>query len=143
MARTFREYQFLPNQSGIRSDAFGQFSQSHLHDPTDGPARNPPFVPGHEQLPRSHATQGHSSRVCLLSLQDKKGSPYQSPTRDNNDVPQREYYTNIANVGANSHITDHQFVGLENPHALPSGQVLHNNAMRIERKRKVSLNYLQ
>ena len=36
MARTFRDNQFLPNKSGIRSDASGQFSQSHLHDPPQG-----------------------------------------------------------------------------------------------------------
>lgn len=139
MARTFHEYQFLSNQSGIRSDAFGQFNQSHLHDPMEVPARTSPFVLGHERLPRVHATQGHSSRVCLLSQQDKEGSPYQSPPRDDDVSPQRELYTNTANVGMQSHFTDYQTVGPENPHAL----VLHNNAMQIDKKRKVSLSYLQ
>ncbi|XP_061344571.1 homeobox-DDT domain protein RLT1-like isoform X3 [Gastrolobium bilobum] len=131
LARTFHEYQFLPNQSGIRTDAFGQFSQPHLHDPMEGPARNPPFVLGNEQPPRIHATKGHSSR----SQQDKQGIPYQSPPGDKDDAPQTELYTNIANIGMNSHFTDHQIVGPESPSALPSGQVLPNN-MRIEKKRK-------
>ncbi|TKY59218.1 Homeobox protein EgHBX4 [Spatholobus suberectus] len=137
MARTFRDYQFLPNQPGIRSDAFGQFSQSHLRDPMEGPARNPPFTHGTEQLPRIHATQGHSSRARLLSQQDKQLIPYQSSSRDDDVAPQRELYPNIANVGMNSpHFADRQIVGPENLNALPSGQVLHNNAMRIEKKRK-------
>ena len=67
MARTFRDNQFLPNKSAIRSDASGQFSQSHLHDLVEGSVRNPPFAHGNEHLPRIHATKGHSSRVRLLS----------------------------------------------------------------------------
>ncbi|RDX65166.1 Homeobox-DDT domain protein RLT2, partial [Mucuna pruriens] len=136
LARTFRDYQFPPNQSGSRSDAFGQFSQSHVHDPMEGPARNPPFAHGNEQLPRIHATQGHSSRVRLLSQQDKQLIPYKSPSRDDDVAPKRELHPNIANVGTNSHFTDRQIVGSENLNGLPSGQVLHNNAMRIEKKRK-------
>ncbi|KAK7362794.1 hypothetical protein VNO77_04916 [Canavalia gladiata] len=131
MARTFHEYQFLPNKSGNRSDSFGLLAQSHLHDPMEGSARNPSFAhDGKEQLPIIHTTQGHSSRVRLLSQQDKQGIPHQSP-QDDDAAPQRELYTNIANVGMNS-----QGVGPENPYVLPSGQVLHDNAMRIERKRK-------
>ncbi|KAG4383911.1 hypothetical protein AAZX31_13G159500 [Glycine max] len=136
MARTFRDNQFLPNKSAIRSDASGQFSQSHLHDLVEGSVRNPPFAHGNEHLPRIHATKGHSSRVRLLSQQDKQLIPYQSPSRDDDVAPQREMYPNIANVGKNSHFTDHQIVGPENLHALHSGQVLHNNATRIEKKRK-------
>ncbi|KAK7400624.1 hypothetical protein VNO78_11847 [Psophocarpus tetragonolobus] len=136
MARTLRDHQYLPSKSGIRSDAFGQFSQSHLHDSMEGPVRNPSFSHGSEQLPRIHATQGHSSRVRHLSHHDKQLIPYQSPSRDNDVAPQRELYPNTANVETNSHLTDHQIVGPENLYAPPSGQVLHNNAMRIEKKRK-------
>ncbi|KAL2627394.1 hypothetical protein AAZV13_07G170700 [Glycine max] len=136
LARTFRDNQFLPNKSGIRSDASGQFSQSHLHDPIEGFVRNPPFAHGNEHLPRIHATKGHSSRVRLLSQQDKQLIPYQSPSRDDDAAPQRELYPNIANAGKNSHSTGHQIVGPENLHALPSVQVLHNNATWIEKKRK-------
>ncbi|GAU32463.1 hypothetical protein TSUD_64130 [Trifolium subterraneum] len=129
MARTSQEYQYLPNQSGIKSDAFGQFGQSHLHTPKEGPSRNSP-------LPRIHATKGHSSRVSLLSQQDKKGSPYRSPPGDDDVVPTQELYTNMANVGMNSHQTDSQTGGSENPYASPSGQILQNNATHNERKRK-------
>ncbi|XP_027339637.1 homeobox-DDT domain protein RLT1 [Abrus precatorius] len=135
MARTFPEYPFLPNQSGIRPDVFGQLSQAHLHDPVEGPARTP-FPLGNEQLPRIHATPSHSSRVRLLSQQDKQGIPYPSPPRDNDVAPQREAHTNITSTGMNSHFTDHP-IGQENQYALPGGQVFHNDAiLRMERKRK-------
>ncbi|KAL2321127.1 hypothetical protein Fmac_030096 [Flemingia macrophylla] len=136
IARTSHDHQFLPIQSGIMSDSFGQFSQSHLHDPMEAPSRNPPFVPGNEQLPRIHATQGHSSRARLLSQQDKQLIPYQSPSQDNDVASQREMYPNKATVGMKSHSTDRQIVVPENLNALPSGQVMHNKAMRIEKKRK-------
>ncbi|XP_027345471.1 homeobox-DDT domain protein RLT1-like isoform X1 [Abrus precatorius] len=131
MARTFCEYQFQPNQSGIRSEGFGQSSRSHLHDPMEGPARDPPLLLGNEQLSIIHATEGHSSRVHLLSQEDKHGVPDQSHSQDDDDAPQRELYTNKANVRMNS-----QIVGPENPNALPNGQALNNNAVQIERKRK-------
>lgn len=139
MARTFHEYQFLPNQSGIRSDAFGQYTQPHLHDPAEGPARNSSFALGYEQ-PRIHASQG--PRVRLSSKQDKQVITYQSPSRDDDVSPQLESYTNMANVGMSSHFTDHQIAGTENHSALPGAQNFHNNAMRVEKKRKVSLSYL-
>ncbi|KAK7327836.1 hypothetical protein VNO77_21929 [Canavalia gladiata] len=137
MARTFPEYPFLPEQSGIRPYVFGQLSQPHhLHDPAEGPTRTP-FPLGNEQLPRIHATTSHSSRVRLLSQQPKQEISYPSPPRDNDVALQREPHTNITNNGMNSHFTDHPTVGQENPYALPGGQVLHNDAiLRMERKRK-------
>lgn len=142
MARTSDEYKFLPNQSGIRSDSFGQFSQSHSLS-MEGPSRSPQFVLGHERLPKIHANHGHSSRVSLLSQQDRQGSPYQSPSRDDNVSSPRELYPNTVKVEMNSYLTDCQTVGPENPKALTSGQFLQNNAMHIDKKRKVSLSYLQ
>ncbi|GAU23602.1 hypothetical protein TSUD_385910 [Trifolium subterraneum] len=154
MTRTFPEYPFVPNQSSIRSDTFGQLSQPHLYDPMEGPTRTPPFPIANEHLPRTHATQSHSSRARLssqqdkhmtpytsppplLSQHDKKVIPYPSPPRDNDAVPRREPHINIANIGMNSQFTDHQIVGQENSLALPGGQVFHNDAvLRVEKKRK-------
>ena len=128
MGRAYHEYLFLQNQSGIRSDAYGQLSQPHLHDPMmDGPARTPSFVLGNEQLPRIHAAQAHASRV-RLSSQEKQGMPYPSPRDD--DGP---------NFGMSSHhFNDHPISGPENPYAPSTGQVFQNDAvLRMERKRKV------
>ncbi|KAL2588959.1 hypothetical protein AAZV13_13G202000 [Glycine max] len=137
IARTFHEYPFLPNQSGIRSDVYGQLNLPHLHDPMDGPTRTP-FPLGNEQQPRVHAPQSHSSHVRLLSQQqDKLVITYPSPPRDNDVAPKREPHTNITSTGMNSHLTDHPIVGQDNPYALAGGQVSHNDAvLRMERKRK-------
>lgn len=145
MARALYEYPFLQNQSGMRSEAYGQLSHPHLPDPiVDGPTRTPPFVVGNEQLPRIHASQGHSSRHRLI-LQDKQGIPYLSPPQDDDGASQRDSITNLADIRTNSHFTDHPIAGPENPYALSlsSGQTLHNDAMlRMERKRKVSSSYI-
>lgn len=142
MARTLPEYPFLPNQPGIRSDAFGQLNPPHLHDAMEGPTRTP-FPIGNEQLPKIHASQSHSARVRISSQQDKQGIPYPSPPRVVDVAPQREAYTNIANAGMNSHFTDHPIVGQENPYGLPGGQVFHNDTVvRMERKRKVLIDFV-
>lgn len=136
MARAFHEYPFLPNHSSIRSDAYGQLTQSHLHDPLDIPTRTPSFVVKSE--PRIHAAPGHSSRVRLSSQQEKQSLSYPSPPRDDDGVPHRDSYTNI-NIGINSHFTDSPSVGPENSFALPGAQVIHSDAtVRMDRKRKVS-----
>ncbi|XP_054800756.1 homeobox-DDT domain protein RLT1 isoform X3 [Prosopis cineraria] len=136
MTRAFHEYPFLPNHSSIRSDAYGQLAQSHLHDSMDGPARTPSFVVKNEPVPRIHAAQGHSSRVRLSSLQDKQGLPYPSPTHDDDGPSQRESYANL-NIGMNAHFTDHPIVGPENPYAVVGGQIFHSDAiLRLDRKRK-------
>ncbi|KAL2341845.1 hypothetical protein Fmac_009785 [Flemingia macrophylla] len=136
IARTFHEYPFLPNQAGIRSDVFGQLNLPHLHDPIEAPTRTP-FPLGNEQQPRIHAPQSHSSRVRLLSQQDKQVIPYPSPPHDSDLEPKREPHINITNTGMTSHFTDHPIVGQEIPYALSGSQVNHNDAMlRMERKRK-------
>ncbi|KAK7252126.1 hypothetical protein RIF29_35862 [Crotalaria pallida] len=134
MARTFHEYQVPPKSSGIRSDAFGKYTQPHLHDPMEGPARNPSFVHGNEQLPKVHAT--HVPYVRLLAQQDKQVITYPSPSRDNDVDPQRESYSNMADAGMSSHHTDHQIARPENHYALPDEQTFHDNAIQIEKKRK-------
>ncbi|KAI4296809.1 hypothetical protein L6164_036732 [Bauhinia variegata] len=137
-SRAFHEYQFLPNQSSARSDAYGQLTRPHVRDPImDGPARTPSFALGNEQIPRNHVTQGHSSRAHLLASQDRQGIPYPSPPRDDDGGSQRDSYINGGNIGGNPHYTDHPNVGIENPYALSTGQVFHNDTMlRMERKRK-------
>jgi len=144
ITRTFHEYPFLPSQSGIRSDVFGQINLPHLHEPMEGPARTP-FPLGNEQQPRIHAPQSHSSRVRVLSQpQDKQVIPYPSPPQENDIVPKREPHINTTNTVMNSHYTtDHPIVGQEIPYALPGGQVSHNDAvLRMERKRKVLIEFV-
>ncbi|KAE9591707.1 hypothetical protein Lal_00039042 [Lupinus albus] len=129
--RTFPEYlPFLPNQPGIKADAFGQLDPPHLHVPMEGPTRTPPFHMGNEQLPRIHAAHSHSSRV-------RQPSTYLSPPLHNDVASRIEPYTNIADAGMNTHFADHPIVGQDNSYALPGGQVSHNDTtLRMEKKRK-------
>ncbi|XP_022715831.1 homeobox-DDT domain protein RLT1-like isoform X2 [Durio zibethinus] len=62
-ARTFHEYQFLPEHSSLRSDAYGQVTQSHFHEsPADGArGRATSFVHGEEPLSRVHGIQERES----------------------------------------------------------------------------------
>lgn len=133
-----REYPFLQDQSGIRSDAFGQVAQSHFHEPmVDGPTARPSsLVLGNEQLPRLHGVQGHGSRVRLLSQQDRQGLALSSPPRDDDRVPERD---SLTNVRTNAQFSDHLVVGPDDSFVLSDGKIFHNDAIiRKERKRKVS-----
>jgi hypothetical protein len=127
-ARVLHEYPFLPDQPGIRSDAFGQVAQSHFHDSmADGPtARTSSFVLGNEQLPRVHGVQGHISRVRLLSQQDRQGHALSSPPRDDDRVPERD---SLTNVRINSQFSDHPIVGPEDSYVASDGQIFQNDAI--------------
>ncbi|KAF5474449.1 hypothetical protein F2P56_006347 [Juglans regia] len=134
--RVLREYPFLQDQSGIRSDAFGQVAQSHFHEPmVDGPTARPSsLVLGNELLPRVHGVQGHGSRVRLLSQQDRQGLALSSPPRDDDRVPERD---SLTNVRTNAQFSDHLVVGPDDPFVLSDGKSFHNDAIiRKERKRK-------
>ncbi|XP_059439894.1 homeobox-DDT domain protein RLT1 isoform X2 [Corylus avellana] len=135
-ARVLREYPFLPDQPGIRSDAFGQVAQSHFHDSmADGPtARTSSFMLGNEQLPRVHGVQGHTSRVRHSSQQDRQGLALSSPPRDDDRLPERE---SLTNVRINSQFSDHPIIGPEDSCVASDGQIFQNDAiLRKERKRK-------
>ncbi|TYJ31753.1 hypothetical protein E1A91_A06G221400v1 [Gossypium mustelinum] len=62
-ARAFHEYQFLPEHSSLRSDAYGLVTQSHFHEsPVSGVrGRASPFVHGEEPLSRIHGIQERES----------------------------------------------------------------------------------
>ncbi|XP_017641597.2 homeobox-DDT domain protein RLT1-like isoform X4 [Gossypium arboreum] len=62
-ARAFHEYQFLPEHSSLRSDAYGLVTQSHFHEsPVSGVrGRASPFVHGEEPLSRIHGIQERNS----------------------------------------------------------------------------------
>ncbi|XP_019416978.1 PREDICTED: homeobox-DDT domain protein RLT1-like isoform X1 [Lupinus angustifolius] len=132
-SKMYERHDVRTNKFGIRPDVFGQYAQPHLHDSMEGPARNPSFAHGDEHVPRSHATRG--SRVRLPSKQDKQVITHPSP-QDNVVAPQRESYTSMANSGFNSHYTDHQIIGPENPYASLDGQIVHDNEMQIEKNQK-------
>ncbi|KAF4393124.1 hypothetical protein F8388_012633 [Cannabis sativa] len=117
--RAVHEYAFLPDPSSGHNDAYGQVSQSHIHNS------------GNEQLPRS---QGHGSRVRHSSGPDKQIIPFPSPSVDDTSLP-KDSFTNIR---VNPHISDNPIISPENNYMLPDGQICPNEAvLRLERKRKL------
>ncbi|PPS01295.1 hypothetical protein GOBAR_AA19353 [Gossypium barbadense] len=133
-ARAFHEYQFLPEHSSIRSDAYGLVTQSHFHEsPVSGSrGRATSFVHGDEPLSRIHGIQGQGSRALVLPQQGI--IPSSSHVADDS-LAERESFTN----GRNAPTICHPVLGSEDSYMLSAEQTLNNDAEpRIDRKRKVS-----
>ncbi|XWS12600.1 hypothetical protein CRYUN_Cryun37aG0104100 [Craigia yunnanensis] len=134
-ARAFHEYQFLPEHSSLRSDAYGQVTQSHFHEsPVDGArGRATSFVHGEEPLSRVHGIQGHGSRVRVLPQQEKTGIIPSSSRVANDSLAERESFTS----GRNAQSICQPVLGSEDSYMLSAGQTLNNDAdLRNDRKRK-------
>ncbi|MBA0663130.1 hypothetical protein Goklo_007169, partial [Gossypium klotzschianum] len=131
-SRAFHEYQFLPEHSSLRSDAYGLVTQSHFHEsPVSGVrGRASPFVHGEEPLSRIHGSQGHGSRALVLPQQGI--IPSSSHVADDS-LAERESLTN----GRNAPSICHPVLGSEDLYMLSAEQTLNNDAdPRIDRKRK-------
>ncbi|XVE88104.1 hypothetical protein DITRI_Ditri19aG0041600 [Diplodiscus trichospermus] len=138
-ARAFHEYQFLPEHSSLRSDAYGQVTQSHFHDsPVDAArARATSLVHGEEQLSRVHGTQGHGSRVRVLPQQEKTGIIPSSSQVADDSLAERESFTNGRNVQS----IGHPLLGSEDSYMLSAVQTSNHDAdLRNDRKRKIDEN---
>ncbi|WRX27467.1 Homeobox domain - like 10 [Theobroma cacao] len=134
--RALHEYQFLPEHASLRSDAYGQVTQSHFHEsPVDGArARATSFVHGEEPLPRVHGIQGHGSRVRVLPQQDKTGIIPTSSQVADDSLAERESFTNGR---LNTQSIGHPVLGSEDSYVLSTGQTLNIDAdLRNDRKRK-------
>ncbi|XP_002509429.2 homeobox-DDT domain protein RLT1 isoform X1 [Ricinus communis] len=133
-ARVFHEYQFLPDQSSIRSDAYGQVAQSPYHDsPVDNLRGRASLVLGDEPLSRGHGVQG--SRVRLFSQPEKKGHVFSSPRRDDDYLLQHDSYTNNR---ISAQTSSHPIMGSENPDGFSDAQILHTETdVWMEKKRKI------
>ncbi|XP_012449710.1 homeobox-DDT domain protein RLT1 isoform X1 [Gossypium raimondii] len=131
-ARAFHEYQFLPEHSSIRSDAYGLVIQSHFHEsPVSGSrGRATSFVHGEEPLSRIHGIQGQGSRALVLPQQGI--IPSSSHVADDS-FAERESFTN----GRNAPTICNPVLGSEDSYMLSAEQTLNNDAEpRIDRKRK-------
>ncbi|XVE51391.1 hypothetical protein DITRI_Ditri02bG0036300 [Diplodiscus trichospermus] len=130
-ARAFHEYQFLPEHSSLRSDAYGQAAQSHFHkSPVDVPgARATTIVHGEEPLSRVHG-----SRVRVLPQQDMTGlNPSSSQVADDSLVERESF----ANGRINAQSICHPVLGSDDSYKLSIAQTLNNDAeLRSDRKRK-------
>uniref|UniRef100_A0A2P2M0N7 Homeobox-DDT domain protein RLT1 isoform X3 n=1 Tax=Rhizophora mucronata TaxID=61149 RepID=A0A2P2M0N7_RHIMU len=135
-ARAVHAYQLLQEQSSIRSDVFGQVTQSPYHDlPVDAlRARTSPFVHGEEPLSRVHGVQGQMSHARILP-QERNEHVFSSPHRDDDSIMQRESVTNTR-VGA--HSIGQPIMGSENSSVFSHRQIFQiDTDVQVERKRKI------
>ncbi|XP_042494646.1 homeobox-DDT domain protein RLT2-like [Macadamia integrifolia] len=140
-ARALQEYQFLPEQPSVRSDAYDRVTSSHFYDSPDGPSARAssfpaagPYLHGNEQFSTGYSFQGHVSGVDLLSQQGRQGHIYPSASGEYDGVPHKNSF---ANVGMDAQFGAHPMLGLENSFVPSDRRVSHDeDVSRMERKRK-------
>ncbi|XP_065878356.1 homeobox-DDT domain protein RLT1 isoform X2 [Euphorbia lathyris] len=130
--RSFHEYQFLQDQSSIRSDSFNQALQSPYPDPSvDSLRGRPSYVHEDEILARVHGAQGQTSRVRVMP----RGHNFSSPHKDDDYHLHHDSYKNNR-IHAES--TSHPIVGSQNPDIFPDAQIFHADPdVRMEKKCKI------
>lgn len=142
--RALHEYQFLPEQPTVRTDAYERVAPSyHYGSPTDGPnARTSSvisgrsFMHGNEQVPSGYSFQGQVPGLNLLPNQGRQGHLLPSVLGEYDTVPRKNAFPNIA---MDAHFSAHPITQLENPFLPSDRRVTHDEDVpRMERKRKVS-----
>lgn len=140
-SRALHEYQFLPEQPSVRSEAYDRISQSHYYDsPVDVSSTRVTSLPsggkclhGNDQEAPSYTFQGQMSSASLLSHQGRQQTiPSISTDCDST-------HSNSFQVPASdTQFGTHQAMGLENPYLSSDRRILRDEDFsRLERKRKV------
>ncbi|XP_009415249.2 homeobox-DDT domain protein RLT2 isoform X1 [Musa acuminata AAA Group] len=139
-SRALHEYQFLPEQPSVRSEAYDRISQSHYYDsPVDVSSTRVTSLPsggkslhGNDQEAPSYTFQGQMSSASLLSHQGRQQTiPSISTDCDST-------HSNSFQVPASdTQFGTHQAMGLENPYLSSDRRILRDEDFsRLERKRK-------
>ncbi|MQL80851.1 hypothetical protein Taro_013301 [Colocasia esculenta] len=137
--RALHEYQFLPEQPSVRSEAYERITSSHFYDsPVDNmSSRSPlaaggPYLHGNEQAGPSYAFQGQTSSSALLSQHGRQHA-YPPGSSEYEIIPHKSPY----NTSSDALFGSHQIVGIENPYLSSDRRMIREeDATRIERKRK-------
>ncbi|KAK1276363.1 hypothetical protein QJS04_geneDACA022461 [Acorus gramineus] len=136
VSRAPHEYQFLPEQPSVRSDAYEMVSQSHFYDsPADAPGiKSSPipsggtFLHGNESYP----FQGQASNASPVPQQGRQSHFYSRGLVEYENISHKNAF---ANIGADAQYGNHSITGLEIVSS--ERQMLHeDDASRTERKRK-------
>lgn len=139
--RTLLEYQFIPEQPSIRSDAYERTVPHHYYgSPSEAQGTRPSLSSGRSYLHNSeHFPSGYSiqTQPPTLSLLHQQGRhAHLSPASEEVDVaPQGSSHVKISVEG---NFGSHPITGLENQFVSPETRVIHEEE-RLERKRKVSI----
>ncbi|XP_059452338.1 homeobox-DDT domain protein RLT2 isoform X1 [Corylus avellana] len=139
--RALHEYQFLPEQPTVRTDAYERVAQSyHYGSPADGPnsrtsslSSGRSFMHGNEQVPSGYGFQGQVPGLNLLPQQGMQAHLLPSVSVENDTVARKNTFANIRD----SHFGAHPITRMENPFISPDRRVtLEEDVSRMERKRK-------
>nr|GMC70431.1 homeobox-DDT domain protein RLT2 [Ipomoea batatas] len=136
--RTLLEYQFIPEQPSIRSDAYERTVPHHYYgSPSEAQGTRPSLSSGRSYLHNSeHFPSGYSiqTQPPTLSLLHQQGRhAHLSPASEEVDVaPQGSSHVKISVEG---NFGSHPITGLENQFVSPETRVIHEEE-RLERKRK-------
>ncbi|KAL5998845.1 hypothetical protein ACLOJK_009793 [Asimina triloba] len=140
--RALHEYQFLPEQPSIRSDAYERAAPSHFYDSVDTPSGRPSSLStggsyryANEQASKGYSLQGQVPNVNLVSQHGRQGHTYSSASSEYDTIPHKN---SLASVGNDAQFGGHPIVGLENTIGSSERRVFHDEHMsRSERKRKL------
>ncbi|XP_019194149.1 PREDICTED: homeobox-DDT domain protein RLT2 [Ipomoea nil] len=136
--RTLLEYQFIPEQPSIRSDAYERSVPHHYYSsPSEAQGSRPSLSSGRSYLHNSeHFPSGYSiqTQPPTLSLLHQQGRhAHLSPASEEVDVaPQGSSHGKISVEG---NFGSHPITGLENQFVSSETRVIHEEE-RLERKRK-------
>ncbi|XP_035551015.1 homeobox-DDT domain protein RLT2-like isoform X4 [Juglans regia] len=141
VGRALHEYQFLPEQPTVRTDAYWRVTPSyHYGSPGDGPNARTPSLPssrifmhGNEHVPSGYGFQGQMPGLNLLPQQGKQGHLLPSASGENDNNSRKNPFTNITDA----HFGAHPITQMENPFVSSDKRViLDEDVSRMERKRK-------
>ncbi|XP_042972000.1 homeobox-DDT domain protein RLT2-like isoform X3 [Carya illinoinensis] len=141
VGRALHEYQFLPEQPTVRTDAYERVAPSyHYGSPGDCPnARTSSlssgriFMHGNEHVPSGYGFQGQMPGLNLLPQQGKQGHLLPSVSGENDNNSRKNPFTNIMDA----HLGAHPITQMENPFVSSDRRViLDEDVSRMERKRK-------
>ena len=143
-ARALHEYQFIPEQPTVKSEAYERLAPSyHYGLPSDGPNAKNSLLPsgcsylhGHEHTSSGHGFQGQMTGLNLMSRQGR--SQFLPSVSGQHDiVPQKN---SLANANTDSFHSTHPISQLENPFIASDRRRVTNeeDVLRVERKHKVS-----
>ncbi|GAB4824907.1 hypothetical protein Ancab_007779 [Ancistrocladus abbreviatus] len=139
--RALHEYQFLPEQPTVRTDSYERVAQSHYYgSPLDGPTiRTPPFSSGRsymhsgEDLPIGGTFSGQMPSLTLLSQHSKQGHHLPSTSGEYDAMTRKSSYMNMA---IESPFSGHPITGLDNALMSSEKHIMHDEDVRVDRKRK-------
>ncbi|KAK3184068.1 hypothetical protein Dsin_031354 [Dipteronia sinensis] len=139
--RTLHEYQFLPEQPTVRTDAYERAAPSHNYgSPADNSNARAPsltiarsFMHANEQVSTGHGFPGQLPSLNLLTHQGRRSHLFPSASGEYDNVPRK----NSINTATESNFGAHPLAAVEKACVSSDMRVTNDeDVIRIEKKRK-------